>query len=1042
MNPLPDTVPLPEEVQPKSHPRRRPAHRSVSLRHSLSATGLPPKAPTFHQPEASPPESPSATASDKANPPSTLSPRFLSNRHSSGESSDAGKWFESSNTNALQSNASFADSNDPPFFLRNSSSGDSPPDGHVLHDPNYQPKTSMPHRPALTHFVTDGSSSEDFRGVIDDLTVANRKLKQKLRKYEKLNDSHLQDDKLFEVRFHGLPDHKKKELEDTLRKFASGLSPTSNSPPNPTLHQPPPFDPQKTASSYASKFADSGYASISASGQNSISAPSNQASNRASNRMPSGDTDRHRMTKSQYSQQQQQSIQSYLHDIPVGLLPKRHAPMTDKSKKKLVVRRLEQIFAGKLSAPGSHPQPMQQEEVAQSAAMADRQAKEATGHRFRSEGHREARIMPVQANDEDITAHVTGETLNRLRPHLNVSEQDFAGSGSPDQRPTRPLDLDLFRAQVPAENMEYIRHLGFTPPDMDTGEAPELGHGWLYLNLLINMAQLHTFNVTPDFVKDAVAEYSSKFELSHDGRKIRWKGGLDESKVSSGSSSEHLSGDSPSGSVLIGNGKSPFKDLKTGHRGSSVSSLDPERAARRLARTRKQKEREKFSYIPIFFHKEDSEEDEDYYGYKMDSSNTSLLQPLQPGDSSGLDGSAMRSSSSKKRRENGPMIFYNKANFCTDLSGDARGLSSYSSSQYNSLTTHPLGVSPASHGMGKQYSAGITESRLSRDSTVMYVGRKAGSRTTSSDGDLDFDPEALANDNGTESPDTVEFEASGLGGVQPDDNFSIKVRRSQVQSASTVDPFARRKSEFYPKHIREALDGQSTHKAGVSWSKQSQPIIKEEILSASRKSLPSSTLPPASFLPFDSTSSGDVDSDLDSDVSSNPSTTSSSGNGLASAQRMSNMSPAETGDQNEDYNDDSEGGVEEGEGGEEDSDSEDYDSDDYDSDDSIDLLATAREMDPKTVRRSEREYDAAIADRLAEIIPAGSSAATACGGSGFQSPADADMDMPAQPPNRTTRRSTTSGSLSSRSRLKRTRTGNTSGTDVQGSKGRKSQKIR
>jgi hypothetical protein len=67
--------------------------------------------------------------------------------------------------------------------------------------------------------------------------------------------------------------------------------------------------------------------------------------------------------------------------------------------------------------------------------------------------------------------------------------------------------------------------------------------------------------------------------------------------------------------------------------------------------------------------------------------------------------------------------------------------------------------------------------------------------------------------------------------------------------------------------------------------------------------------------------------------------------------------------------------------------SEGSESDYEDSDDgSVDLLATARQQDPSAVRASEREYDAALADRLVEEIPAGSSAATAGGGSGFNSP--------------------------------------------------------
>ena len=95
-------------------------------------------------------------------------------------------------------------------------------------------------------------------------------------------------------------------------------------------------------------------------------------------------------------------MQLYLHDVPSGLLPNHSVAMTEKSGKKLVVRRLEQIFAGKRPATGGHPQPLQQQEVAQSPARADRQAKEANGQRATQEGVREARIMPLQVNGEDI----------------------------------------------------------------------------------------------------------------------------------------------------------------------------------------------------------------------------------------------------------------------------------------------------------------------------------------------------------------------------------------------------------------------------------------------------------------------------------------------------------------------------------------------------------------------------------------------------------------------------------------------------------------
>lgn len=872
---------------------------------------------------------------------------------------------------------------------------------------------SMPYRPGIGHQASE--SVEDFRSVIDDLTIANKKLKQKLRKYEKLHDAHLQDEKLFEVRFHGLPDHKKRELEETLRKFAADLDNTSEQEVPVIASHPPPFDQQKTASS-ASRFAESGYASMS--GHNSNSTRSNQPSNTTSG----NDRDRRRMTKSQYNQQQQ-SIQSYLHDIPHGLLPKNHSPMTEKSKKRMVVRRLEQIFAGKRSTPGNHPQPMQQEEVAQSAATADRQAREAAGQRMKTEGNREARIMPVQADDEDITGQQ--EVLQKLRPSLHVNEQDFAGSGSPDQRPTRPLDLDLYRAQVPFDNMEYIRHLGFTPPHMISGDSPEDRHGWIYLNLLINMAQLHTLNVTPDFVKESVTEYSSLFELSHDGRKIRWKGGPNATLSSNGSSSEYQSNDSPE---MYGSSRSPSKYTKTAGSGSTDPTINPERAAKRLARLEKEKERNKFSYTPLFFHKEESDDENDSYGLDMGSSSNSPFQRQQAGDSSGFGSSAMQSSSSKRRRNDGPMIFYSKAKFCTDLTGDSRGIASHTSDTYQNITSQPIGVPTPRPARTLRQLSDTAEPRGPLDTTsLMDVDSDAGIQMASSSDDMRFSPDSLRDNIGTPGSNINDFEASGIGGVHPEDNFSIRVRRSQLQTGPGDHWSQRRKSRFYAKRILEALNEPLSPDAEPTSPKQ-QPIIKEEIISASRHTLPNSTLPPASFLPFDSTSSGDVDSDLESDVSSSASTNSSSEKIAMTA--LQQFAPSPVG-RNSGY-------LSSEESSEEDSESDDG---------SIDLLATARQMDPRTIIASEREYDAALADRLAEDIPAGSSAATAGGGSGFNSPEDEsaleaineDGDSPVKR-NKLKRQSTESGSLSSRAKLKRNRTREAIATALQSSKGLKSQK--
>lgn len=939
-----------------SHPQRPPAHKSVSLRHT------PPNSHSnisnYYQ--RAPSQTPcTIPGSDQANPPSGASPKPPNHRQSSGESSDAGKWFENSNNNVMQSNTSFVD-NDPPFFLRNSSS-ETPPEAPEQWMTRLQPQSAaIAYRPGLMHLGTEESSTEDFKSVIDDLTIVNKKLKQKLRKYEKLYDAHLQEEKLFEVRFHGLPDHKKKELEETLRKFAVGLdeSPSSESPP---AGYAPPLERKTTSSHTSTRFAESGYASLSASGQNSTSAPLGHDSNYR------------KLSKSAFNRRRE-NVQSYLHDIPSGLLPKHAVAMTEKSKKKLVVRRLEQIFAGKRPTTGGHPQPLQQQEVAQLAARADRQAKKASGQRTTQEGVREARIMPLQANDEDIAVEDRDppEFLQRIRPPIAISGQDLTSSGSPDQRPTRPLDLDPYRAQVPSENMEYIRHLGFTPPDMISGQAPEDGHGWIYLNLLINMAQLHTINVTPDFVKNAVTEYSSKFELSHDGRKIRWKGGYDVTRTSGDGSSEQPSSASPDENVEFG--KSNNKRAKMSH--STSGESDPVRQARRIARLQKEKDKNKLAYTPLFFHKVDSDEDEDFYTIDQISTPSSVPAHLA-GDSSRLGSPAMKSSSSHQRRDGGPIIFYNKARFCTDLSGDRRGFSAKTHASYNSFTSRPVGVKSGTVSeINKILESEEQKGPLDDPSTFqdqMEIDEYPGSSNT----ELGFPLELPREDKSLEeSPEAIELEASGIGGVQPQDNFAINVRLRQTRLNEQPGVVAIRrtvtKPKLYSRKILDILNNRQNQTSSEHAGSASSPVISQEIISISHKDLPNSTLPPASFLPFDS-SSGDADSDLESDVSSSPSRFSSSSNlAPATALQLLNISPIGTGANA--YSPVASGG------------SVDFEKDEDQSDSSSDLLATARTLDPVTIRASERGHDSKMAGRLTEEIPAGSSAATAGGGSGFNSP--------------------------------------------------------
>ncbi|KAK7532846.1 frequency clock protein [Phyllosticta citribraziliensis] len=958
-----------------AHPRRPPAHKSVSLLHS------PGKFRRHEDVDVLSHSSSTVPSSDRANPPSPGSSKPLSKKESSGETSDAGKWFESSNNNVNQ-DGSYMD-NDPPFFLRNSSSSTSPDVLNPL-QMHTQGQSSMPHRPALMRMRTDGSSAGDFRSVIDDLTIENKKLKKKLKRYEKVHDAHLQEEKLFEVRVHGLHPGKKRELEDLLKKFA--MEADENSSNEETNHARPSLHAQATMSSLNShQNADSAYHSMSASGQNSNAASSAQ------------DAQPKKRTRSVFGRQQD-NIQSYLKDIPLGLMPKTIS-MTDTTKKKLVVRRLEQIFAGKGAGSNGHQQPIQQQEVAQSAAHADRLAREEeTGLPARKEGLREARIMleskRLRRNRVLLETDANRKALEVAKPTPQPGSSP--GHQSPDQRPTRPLDLDPQRAQVPADNLSYIRHLGFSPQDPEL--PPVDGHGWIYLNLLVNMAQLHTINVTTEFVIKALQQYSSQIELSHDGRKVRWRGGYHVSINSSDASPKEL--ESSAGPHFD---KSGTKRLKIEPSSAHTSS----EATGRLSDPSAQRNKHELSYTPLFYHK--------------DTSSDELLSNVEPASepeqtppqaatganvSSAFASSGMKTYASKRKRDDGPIIFYNKAKFCTDLSGDRVQIGRPQTS-YTPYTTTPIGGSPEPP---KKLAYGTDDDRRGPLARAALHEMMDDDSFYSSDPQVDMDCAPLSS--GNSSPVSIEpmaLEVSGVGGIIPEDNLFIEVDRRQVRQGSRSlnngACHALRPDKLYPSKISMALsptgDRESTMPPPAK--RRRLPVYAGHIVGVRESHLPPSDLPPPSLLPVDSSCDAD-DSDLDSELSDMVMQDQGSSDPSAAPR------PMEMASKTEDGSDSLSQATENGRNSFHQSPSDDddhrlastsryrlnstnvessYSSDDEEDDDddgSLDFLATARELDPESIRAREREYDSNMAERLAEEIPAGSSAATAGGGSGHNSP--------------------------------------------------------
>jgi hypothetical protein len=873
------------------------------------------------------------------------------------------------------------------------------------------------HVPNLLQSV-NGSSVDDYRSVIDDLTIENKKLRERLRRYEAKYNSDLEQDRIFELKIHrDISPRKKRELEETLQAFVSTVDGTPDRKslgavkcgtpaPEPPRLQTAPQAAAKRSSSLStsnSRPVDSAYASMSASGPTSTS---------TSNPLGLGA----RPVDANMAQAKDQKVQHFLQDIPEGLLPKHSQVMTEKQRKKMVVKRLEQLFTGNvIGTIGDHNQPMQQQEISRAAT-----AEQVTNQRWSSaEGNREAQIY---AMDSDVD----GEP--RLESHESTGSGETSSGpttqSSPAQRPTRPLDLDPDRAQVPLDNVEYIGHLGLSMPQLlphDAGDA-DVGapnKGWTHLNLLYNMAQLHMINVTLDFVRSAVADVSSKLQLSPDGRQIRWRGGSEGTRLSSDSDGSSGMVHSPpdSDSYEESNAKRRKTDSFTmciQPQGQPTAVQGQTKPATIGANT------QSFHYKPLFRHRSS---DDDLRS--TDDGNTSVSYAPLSGTGQSWQTNLRRSnsrsgSSSKRRHDDGPIVFFTGAQFCTDLSSDRgnistpRHVTSVGKDGFSNHTQEVIGCpSRSTYALLNRTPSGSllpfrpfkdyshTPNFLKTESTCPNTPELLSGEST----DIEFSPDQVQPKSPPEPP-LQNFDACGLGGTRPADHFAITVTTriarvdnglcTKVSKYSAPNPSARKYKHSIPKksldifrkleqdHITTRLASLNTCSSPppVSSPKPKDLYVKTDTISTAYKPLNPSNLPGATAFFSDTSSSGDGDSDSEDSyrgvthLRDGPffyqafSSHQNPDLHMPVTQRLSTAMDIDGGEEDEDDEEEAE---------------KDESSGIYEDDDeSIDMLVHAREADPQLLAAQEREFEEDVNRRLMEVLPTEGSAATVDGsGSDF-----------------------------------------------------------
>jgi len=834
-------------------PRRASPDKSVTLQHHRLAREASNRALTAHQQYHA----------------------SLPRRNSSGESQETDrsskKWFDRSNRNAAGTYDASAMDLDPPFFQKEteSSLGDGMRDGvFSFRQDGLQP-------PAINQTVTRSSSADEFRGVIDDLTIENKRLKEELRKFKEHGPAFLRKDKLFEIKVHGLPKRKKRELEATLRDFAASLESSSESP-----SQRDRSGTEGKNTMYSSGESRSKHASSSSSHSRPVdSAYASMSTGPSSHGPQSVGRSLGRPSAVSRAKSSEQKVESYLRDTPDGLLP-RHTIMTDKDRKKLVVRRLEQLFTGKIS--GRNLYGNKSMSALDAPAAASTLAEQVTmGPPRNHEASREARIEPLvptqkksRSRDNESTSNSNGDQAE-IGGNGTGSGEGYGNGGHggastsptvspPEQRPTRPRDLDPDRLQIPSENMEYIRHLGQVPPeflpDMQASylDVSPDADGWVYLNLLCNLAQLHIFNVTPGFIRAAVSEKSKKFQLSPDGRKIRWRGGVDGTKFSSDSSGDNSR--SPSTDDTDGsNEDGQRKRQKTAQLATSATASKGSKFGPQISSSS-----DPFHYKPLFVHRNSTAE--------TSVEDTGSLPSEVAADESNAD-----SGSGSKRRPGGAIIYYSGAPFCTDLAGDSGDVSptTYMTSTGqevdSSLDSVPrLSMQRTLSGSSLAYRP-LSEARLViPDLTVAAMDVDdappeliSGGEDSPSYEDMEFpwceNPCAVQR-----NPVGPPLEASGLFKLQPDDHFTVVVttRRPVKHTLDKAAGFpSRSKSEDIAEAIASRLESMRTssplpprNTTGEFW-----PIHIEYLKADLQKLDPVPLPPPAMFFPPFSTDSESYD---------------------------------------------------------------------------------------------------------------------------------------------------------------------------------------
>ncbi|POY76127.1 hypothetical protein BMF94_0850 [Rhodotorula taiwanensis] len=393
-------------------------------------------------------------------------------------------------------------------------------------------------------------SEESFRDIVDELTLQNQRLKQRLKRFESARvPNNLRNERLFEIRFFdGLPKQRRREIESFLTDYVQTLSSSgdhvssSSSRINVTGGSSAHDHTESTSSigatlrslrssekevlaKEAMAIALQG-ASISAAGQSASASGSGSGSGSGPDRK---------------MRDRRKDSSGGLHTAtmePLGSVPTPPIATPTLPDPPPLLRRPTDFFPPErdvLAAPSfSGPEPRSLTGTGSGMRISDPTSKKrrrtpAATPAAPPSPERTSRLRRTASYDGSVTSDSIAAVQDPERLEglvVELLERLFweclpvEGAEEETLAPANPLHSDP--QPLPAQsstNTQYLRTMLFSEETQKSG-------GFLYLNLLATMAGLHRLNVSVGTVRHALRSRSHLLEMSTEGNKIRWKGPL------------------------------------------------------------------------------------------------------------------------------------------------------------------------------------------------------------------------------------------------------------------------------------------------------------------------------------------------------------------------------------------------------------------------------------------------------------------------------------------------------------------------------------